>query len=374
MKNYYLFLNAIVICVLASGCRKKESFSFESEGRRLIIEELTDGIPVPFGMTFLPDGNILVTDRPSGNIILVDVPSGSKAILQNVPDVLRHGDGGMLDIAAHPDYKKNGWIYFSYSLTRDSLSTMVVERARLDKNKLIERERLFTALPFYKEPNHFGSRLLLDNGYFFITMGERFFLKDSAQYLTNHLGKIMRIHDDGRIPNDNPFVNLKNALPEIWSFGHRNPQGLAFNPQTNELWEHEHGPKGGDEINIIKPAINYGWPVICYGVDYDGKPIGEGITAKEGMEQPFFYFTPSIAPSGMEFYSGDMIPQWKGDLFVGAMAMKHLNRLVVKDNKVIREERIFPDKKWRVRNVKQGPDGLLYISIDGGKILRIRPS
>jgi glucose/arabinose dehydrogenase len=184
----------------------------------------------------------------------------------------------------------------------------------------------------------------------------------------------MRIFEGGGIPPDNPYVSTKGALPEIWSFGHRNPQGLTINPATGELWEHEHGPKGGDEINIIKPGVNYGWPVICYGIDYDGKPIGDGITEKEGMEQPLYYYVPSIAPSGMEFYTSDVIPNWKGNLFIGAMALRHLNRLVIKDNKVIKEDRLLVDKNWRVRCVKQGLDGFLYIGIDNGPVLRIRPA
>jgi glucose/arabinose dehydrogenase len=204
-------------------------------------------------------------------------------------------------------------------------------------------------------------------------MGERYFLRDSAQTLSNHLGKILRVFEDGSIPPDNPFVNVRGDLPEIWSYGHRNAQGLAINPTTGELWEHEHGPKGGDEINVIKPTLNYGWPVICYGIDYDDKPIGDGITGKEGMEQPLYYYVPSIAPSGMEFYSSETIPQWKGNLFIGAMALKHLNRLVIDDNKVIKEERLLVEKEWRVRCVRQGPEGYLYLGIDTRGIVRIKP-
>ena len=280
----------------------------------------------------------------------------------------------MLDIIVHPDFDKNHIIFYSYSTIReDSTSTMAVDRATLERNRIINRERIFTALPYYKEPNHFGCRLLLKDGYLFVTMGERYFLRDSAQTLSNHLGKIMRVFEDGSTPPDNPYVNTNGALPEIWSYGHRNPQGLAINPVTGELWEHEHGPKGGDEINIIKPAVNYGWPVICHGIDYDGKPIGEGITEKEGMEQPLYYYVPSIAPSGMEFYTADVIPQWKGNLFIGAMALKHLNRLVIRNDSVIKEDRLLTDKDWRVRCVRQGPDGFLYIGIDKGRILRVKP-
>ncbi len=365
------------ICISAClmfSCSGRKSFTQSTDVVTVMVEEVTDGIAVPFAIDFLPDGTMLVTDRPSGRIFSVDIRSGKKTVIQNTPAVLGEGDGGMLDLRVHPDYDQNGWLYFSFATAKDSLSTMVVERARLDGNRLTDRERLFTALPYYKEPNHFGSRLLLTGGYLFITMGERYYLRDSAQHLSNHLGKVIRLHDDGRIPEDNPFVADPGALHEIWSIGHRNPQGLAQHPATGEIWEHEHGPKGGDEINIIKPSLNYGWPLICHGIDYDGSPIGAGITYLDGMEQPSYHFTPSIAPSGMEFYNSTVIPAWKGSLFIGAMALKHLNRLVIKDGRVVTEERVFSDKNWRVRSVKAGPDGFLYLGIDGGKVLRIRPA
>ena len=355
------------------ACNQRQTFPLESEGQSLELEVVTDTVTVPFGMAFLPDGNLLVTDRPKGSLILFDVDNGKRKFIHGLPQVLPSADGGMLDIIIHPDFDRNHFIYYSYStMLEDSTSTMAVDRAVLDGTRIVSRERIFSALPYYKEPNHYGCRLVLRDGYLFITMGERYFLRDSAQTLRNHLGKVLRVFEDGRIPQDNPFVHVRGALPEIWSYGHRNAQGLAVNPDTGELWEHEHGPKGGDEINIIKRTLNYGWPVICHGIDYDGKPIGEGIKEKEGMEQPLYYYAPSIAPSGMEFYTSDIIPQWKGNLFIGAMALRHLNRLVIKDNKVVKEDRLLTDKNWRVRCIKQGPDGFLYIGIDRGPILRIR--
>lgn len=295
-------------------------------------------------------------------------------MLQDVPTVLGKGDGGLLDILVHPNYGTNGWIYFSYTTGDTNSNTMVVDRAKLDGLKLVQRERLFTALPFYKKPLHHGTRLVLNDGFLFFGMGEKTDLADSAQTLSNHLGKILRVHEDGRIPADNPYVNVRNAMPEIWSYGHRNPNGLTLHPTTGELWEHEHGPKGGDEINIIKPKLNYGWPVITFGVNYDDTPVNAGISEKEGMEQPIYYYKPSIAPSGMQFYTSDAIPNWKGNLFIGSMVLTHLNRLVIDDNKVVKEERLLTDKKWRVRSVKQGPDGYLYLGVDGGQILRIIPN
>jgi glucose/arabinose dehydrogenase len=355
-------------------CQQRESFTFENEGMTLEVEVISDSISIPFGMAFLPDGDLLVTDRREGTMMRINVGNGNKTLITGLPSVFASGDGGMLDVIVHPDFKNNQTIYYSYSVIRDdSTSTMVVDRAKLEGTGIVQRETLFTALPYYKEPNHFGCRLLLNDGYLFITMGERYFLRDSAQTLSNHLGKVLRLFEDGSVPKDNPFVQNKKALPEIWSYGHRNPQGLAVNPFTGELWEHEHGPKGGDEVNIIKPAINYGWPVICHGIDYDDTPIGEGITAKDGMEQPLYHYTPSIAPSGMEFYTAEAIKPWKGNLFIGAMAQRHLNRLVIENNRVIKEDRMLVDNKWRIRCVRTGPDGYLYLGIDKGPIVRIKP-
>jgi aldose sugar dehydrogenase len=364
-----------LICFIAScSTKQKDFFIIESEGTKLKVETVTDSITIPFGMDFLPNGQLLVTDRARGNMVLVNTETGEKKLLQGIPKVLGQGDGGLLDILVHPDYKNNGWIYFSYSEGDTTSNTMVVDRAKLDGLKLVQRERLFTALPYYKKPLHHGSRLILKDGYLFIAMGEKTDLQDSAQTLNNHLGKVLRIYEDGKVPQNNPYMDTPNAKPEVWSYGHRNPNGLALNPTTGDLWEHEHGPMGGDEINIIKPRLNYGWPVITYGLNYDSTLVGEGITEKEGMEQPVYYYKPSIAPSGMQFYTSNVIPVWKGNLFIGAMSLRHLNRLVIENNKVIKEERLLTDKNWRVRSVKQGPDGYLYLGVDGGKILRIMPN
>jgi len=220
--------------------------------------------------------------------------------------------------------------------------------------------------------DHYGCRLLLRDGFLFISMGDRL-TRDSAQNLSTHNGKIIRLHEDGRLPADNPFLSTPQARPEIWSYGHRNQQGMDFHPQTGELWIHEHGPKGGDEINIVRPGRNYGWPIITYGEEYEGGPVGKGLTQQEGMEQPVYYYVPSIAPSGMTFYTGEAFAAWKGDIFLGAMAGRHLNRLVIEGNEVIEEERLLEDLHWRIRCVKQGPDGALYIAVDQGMIVRLRP-
>jgi aldose sugar dehydrogenase len=351
---------------------QKKSGLIKSDIGNLQLDTIAKDITIPYGMAFLPNGNLLVTDRSDGKIWLVNLTKKTKSALNNVPPVYGKDQAGMMDIILHPDYPQNGWIYFSYTAEKDGLNGTVVDRAKLEGNTLVNRERIFSSYPFFKNGAHYGGRLILTKGYLFITIGERYALKDSAQTLGSDLGKVIRINDDGSIPTDNPYIKTMGARPEIWSYGHRNPQGLTLHPETGFLWESEHGPKGGDEINIIQPGKNYGWPVITFGVDYSGATIGAGITEKEGMEQPLKYYKPSIGPSGMEFYTGDKMPAWKGNLFIGALALTHLNRLEIKENKVIKEERLFENMKWRVRSVKQGPDGYLYIGVDGGMVLRIK--
>jgi aldose sugar dehydrogenase len=345
---------------------------FESVAARIRVDVVAEGLMVPWGMAFLPDGRLLVSERPTGRLSVADLGTGVTVPVQGVPAVHGKEDGGLLDVVLHPRYRENGWIYFSYAIHTPEGNTTVVDRARLRGTRLVDRQRLFTAQPYIDNSNHFGSRLVLHEGYLFVSLGERD-LRDLAQDLGTHHGKIVRLHEDGRVPDDNPFVRRAGARPEIWSYGHRNPQGLAVNPSTGELWEHEHGPKGGDEVNVIHPGGNYGWPVITYGREYEGGLVGAGLTERKGLQQPLYYYVPSIAPSGMEFYTGDAFPKWRGNLFIGAMALRHLNRLVIETGRVVREERLFADRRWRVRVVRQGPDGLLYIGVDDGRILRLRP-
>lgn len=372
--NSVILLAPLLLSSLFFSCKHEKEWLITGEDVKLKVELVADDITIPFGMAFLPDGRLLVTDRPSGAIIIVDVNSGKKTNIKGLPSVVIDGDGGMLDILPHPDFAKNKQIFFDYAHQDENGGTLAVERATLEGDSIVDRKRVFTAKPYYKKYNFFGSRLLLQDGFLFITTGVTKKYQDTAQLLINHLGKIMRVREDGTVPQDNPFVNVAGALPDIWCLGVRNPQGLTINPFTQEIWENEHGPKGGDEVNIIKGGKNYGWPVITYGLEYDGSPVGAGLTHKEGMEQPFYYYTPSIAPSGMEFYTGNAFPLWKGNLFIGAMVLKHLNRLVIKDGKVVHEERLLKDQGWRVRTVRQGPDGFLYIGVDGGMILRIKPA
>ncbi|MBM3178259.1 MAG: PQQ-dependent sugar dehydrogenase [Bacteroidetes bacterium] len=377
MRIFSLGFLVLTLTLAFQGCKKREHWIVDSEIGKLRLETITDSLIMPFAMVFLPDGNLLVSDRPRGEMLLVNVESGAKTKVKGVPQVHGQGDSGLLDIILDPDFKNNKTIYFDYTLEDSTGFSMAVERAELSGDNLTNRKRLFTAQPYFKDQSFYGSRLLLHDGYLFITTGVDNGKMDSAQKLSNHLGKIMRIKKDGTVPDDNPFVGVKGALPEIWCYGNRNPQGLAIHPETGELWSNEHGPKGGDEVNIIRKGRNYGWPVITYGMEYNDTPIGQGISEKEGMEQPVYYYLPSIAPSGLLFYTGDAFPQWKGNLFIGGMKLTHLNRLVLSGDSVIREERIIDDKEWRVRNVIQSPEGYLYISTDTGlepgRIIRIKP-
>jgi len=353
------------------------SWEYDSQLGRYRVEVVATGVRVPFGMAFLPDSRALVTDRP-GTLWLLDIRTGAMTRVAGVPAVSDSVDGGLLDIEVHPDYARTGWLYFSYSEKTDTGKATVVERARLRDARLVDRQRLFTAYPAVAGDYHFGSRLVLKDGYLFITLGERE-LSALAQELWTDLGKIVRLYDDGRIPNDNPFVGRAGARPEIWSYGHRNPHGLAFHPLTGELWESEHGPLGGDEINVIKRGLNYGWPTVTFGREYDGGPMGDGLTQAPGMEPPVFHYATSAALSGIAFYTGSAFPQWRNNLFVGAMTPRFLARLVVANGRVEREEKLLLEKKWRVRVVQTGPDGFLYLGVQrasdgtGGVIARIRP-
>jgi glucose/arabinose dehydrogenase len=334
-------------------------------------------VTVPWGIAFLPDGRALITDRP-GTLWLLDVRTHGMTRVVGVPAVSDTVDGGLLDIQPHPDYARNGWLYFSYAEKTDTGKATVVERAHLRDGTLVDRQRLFTAYPAVEGDYHFGGRLALNGGYLYITLGERE-ISALAQELWTDLGKVIRLHDDGRIPTDNPFVGRAGARPELWSYGHRNPHGLAFHPETGGLWESEHGPLGGDEINVIKRGLDYGWPTVTFGREYDGGPVGDGLTQATGMEPPVHHYSTSAALSGIAFYTGAAFPRWRNNLFVGAMTPRFLSRLVVDRERVVSEERLLLEKRWRVRVVQTGPDGYLYLGVQrasdgsGGVIARIRP-
>ena len=347
--------------------------AIESDAARFLLQPVAGPLKQPVAMTFLPDGRALVADRAAPAMELLDVRTGKLKPLAGLPPMLVMEDSGLLDVVLHPDFAKNGWIYFSYSEGEPHYSTTVVDRARLDGERLVDRERILTADAWSEDRFHYGGRLAFLDGYLFVTVGDRHH-QDRAQDLDNHAGKILRIRDDGSVPPDNPFVAEHAGHGEIWSYGHRNPQGLAVDAATGTLWADEHGPRGGDELNAIRRGANYGWPVISWGFQYDGGPIGKGIVAQEGMEQPVWSWTQTVAPSDLLVYSGRAFKAWKGNLFLGAMAATHLNRLVVRDGRVILEERLLYPGIVRVRLVEEGPDGAIYVGSDGGGISRLAPA
>ena len=346
----------------------------ESEETEFRVETVASGLQIPWAMAFLPDGRAVVSERTSGRINLLDVKTGEFFPLEGGPeDVFIMDNAGMLDVVTHPAIASNDMIYFCYTAGTSQLNTMVVERARLTQGRLEDRERIFAALPWYHNSIVYGCRLAFQGDYLFVTMGDRWDLRHLSQSPGSHLGKVLRLNHDGSAPRDNPFVEVPGALPEVWSIGNRNPQGLTVHPRSGLLWEHEHGPLGGDEVNIIEAGLNYGWPVITYGKEYSGEPVGDGLTEKGGMEQPVHKYVPSIAPSDMLFYSGNAFPAWQDNLFIGALALKHINRLIIEDNKVIHEERLLVKQAPRVRFIEQGPDDYIYFGTDEGEIQRLIP-
>ncbi|MBM1106725.1 PQQ-dependent sugar dehydrogenase [Aurantibacter crassamenti] len=335
-------------------------------------ELLVEDVAIPWGIAFLPDGSMLITEK-SGELILFK--DGQKNTLSNVPEVYSRGQGGLLDVAVHPDYENNGWIYLSYASEEgeEKGGHTAFTRAKISDNSLTNSQLLYKGSPNTTKGQHFGSRIEFDDkGYVYLSIGERGARDDNPQDITRDGGKIYRFYDDGRIPEDNPFVGTEGAKTAIYSYGHRNPQGLIKNPKTGDIWDNEHGPKGGDEINIIKPGANYGWPVITYGVNYSGTPITDK-TAMDGMEQPIHYWLPSIAPSGMAFITTDNYgADWNGSLLVGSLKFQYLELLKLNGTKVT--DRIELIKGLgRVRDVVQGPDGLIYVGVEGKGVYKLVP-
>lgn len=334
-------------------------------------ETVVSGLNIPWGFVFLPDGAMLINEK-EGKII--HFKDGNKIELQGVPEVYNRGQGGLLDIVLHPEYAANGWIYITFASSdgEDEGGHTALLRAKLEGNALVQKELLYKATPNTTKGQHFGSRIVFDRkGYLYFTIGERGNRDENPQDITRDGGKVYRLHDDGSVPEDNPFVNEPNAKKAIYSYGHRNPQGMVVHPETGEIWTHEHGPKGGDEINIIKKGANYGWPVISYGVNYIGTKFTD-ITKKDGMEQPLHYWDPSIAPSGMAFITSDRYPGWQGDLLVGSLKFQYMDKIVLEDEKVGKEER-FLDGLGRVRSINQGPDGYIYVGIENKGIVKLLP-
>jgi glucose/arabinose dehydrogenase len=326
-------------------------------------------------VAFLPDGGILISER-RGTLRLVNSQGELEPEpIEGLPAIKAHGQGGLLDVVLHPNFKDNNWVYFSYAEPDGRVYGTTVARGRLQGHRIEQLEIIFRMKRKTSSHRHFGSRLVFDSqGLLYITLGDRG-ERPRAQVLNDHAGSVIRLKDDGAVPQGNPFLNKDNVLPGIYSYGHRNIQGAALHPKSGRLWIHEHGPQGGDEINIPAPGANYGWPVITYGVNYViGTKIGEG-TAKRGMEQPIHYWVPSIAPSGMTFYTGDKFTRWQGNLFVGSLKFQQLVRLELDGENITHEERILSDKLGRIRDVRQGPDGYLYLLTDAknGKLIRLSP-
>jgi aldose sugar dehydrogenase len=347
--------------------------TISSEKHSFTIETVVDGLEHPWSVDFLPDGRMLVTERP-GRLRIIENGHLSKPVT-GLPKIKAKGQGGLLDIALDSDYANNQMIYLSYTAKGDGGMGTEVVKAKLDGNKLKDSKVIFRLLPKSDTSYHFGSRLQFGrDGTLYITLGERGG-RLRAQDLGDHAGSLIRINKDGSVPKDNPFINIANARPEIYTYGNRNMQGIAMHPDTGEIWTVEHGPQGGDELNLMKAGVNYGWPVITYGVNYNvGTKIGEG-TKKEGMAQPVYYWVPSIATSSLLFYTGDKFPNWKGNAFVSSLKFGQLARLEMQGNKVVKEERLINGAVGRIREVQQGLDGYIYILTDesNGKLYRIKP-
>lgn len=357
-----------IIFVSLVGEASEPLFKFTSEGQKLQLEKVHKTDDVIWSFKFLPDQKIIFTEK-SGNLKIFDPKTKKEFTIKGTPPVYNVGQGGLLDVALHPNFAKNNLIYLSFSYEENNKSTTALGRGILKNNTLSDFKIIFKSEPAIKSHYHFGSRIVFDDkGFLFLSIGERN-ERDLAQQLNNHYGKILRLNDDGSVPKDNPFATNKMALPAIWSYGHRNPQGMTWSKEHKQLWLTEHGPRGGDEINIINPGKNYGWPVITYGREYYGPKIGS--TERAGMEQPLKYYVPSIAPSNLVFYTADKIKAWKGNLFIGALVLTHLNRVVIENGKPIKEERLLEKWDQRIRDVQLGPDQWLYLATDSGYLVKI---
>ncbi len=367
-----LFLS---LAIIGNDARAQNSVSSPSSLGPLRVTTLVKNLTHPWGMAFLPDGRLLITER-AGRLRIYSNGTLSRPV-SGIPAVYASGQGGLLDVEIDPDFRKNQLVYLTYAEAgANDMAGTAVMRGKLNGNALENTQVLFRQSPKLSSGAHFGSRLVFDkSGHLFVTLGENN-NRITAQYLDHHQGKVVRIMPDGSIPKDNPFVNNNKVRPEIWSYGHRNPQGAALNPWTGKLWVHEHGPKGGDEINIPQTGKNYGWPKITYGINYNGLDIPEAVSNKaEGMEQPIYYWVPSIAPSGMSFYDMNKKSPWYGNLFVGALAGQILVRLELDGDKIIKEERLLKEFSYRFRDVQTGPDGSLYLITDAadGRLLKVDP-
>mgnify|MGYP000642775394 FL=1 len=357
--RYQFLVVTIVFFVIKSVSQNKEY--------EVVVSDLTN----PWGFTFLPDNSMLITEKEGK---LIHFKNDRKTEINNLPEIYVRGQGGFMDIELHPNYKDNGWIYFTYASAKvnGTGGNTSLMRAKLQNNQLVNKQVLYKATPNTRRGQHFGSRIAFDKeNHVYFSIGDRGNRDVNPQDITKDGGKIYRLNDDGSIPKDNPFTNKNGAKKAIYSYGHRNPQGMEINPFTNEIWSHEHGPQGGDEINIIKKGKNYGWPVVSYGINYNGTKFTNK-TSAPGMERPIHYWTPSIAPSGMAFINSDKYGNWKGNLLVGSLKFQYLNRCILKGNNVFKEIKIL-EGLGRVRSVEQGLDGYIYVGIENLGIIKLLP-
>lgn len=363
------------VLFLAASCSGKPDIPKSDTDENYTIETVVSDIAVPWGMVWLPGGEMLITNR-SGELRVFSDGKLRQEPVKGLPEVKVMGQGGLLDIALHPSYKENGWIYITYSSPqgKSSGANTALMRAQIDEGltSLTNQQILYKGVPNTTRGQHFGSRIEFDKeGYLYFGIGDRGNRDENPQDITRDGGKIYRLHDDGSIPEDNPFVDEEGAKKAIFSYGHRNPQGLALRPGTGEIWEHEHGPRGGDEVNLIKKGANYGWPILSFGINYSGTEFAED-TARAGMRQPEWYWDPSIAPSGMTFVTSDRYPEWKGHLLVGSLKFSYVVLCRIENNTVTGDEVLF-EGIGRVRNIRQGPDGYIYVATEGNGIVRIVP-
>lgn len=375
-----LLLAAAPAALIAASPALALDQTFETKSGQIRVQTVAEGLASAWGIAFLPEGGMLVTEK-AGTLRMVSADGKKSEPITGLPKVDARGQGGLLDVALDPEFAENRMVYVSFSEPGDGGNSTAVARGALnaDMTALEKVEVIFSQSPKEDSTKHFGSRLVFDaDGHLFVTLGERSDeeFREQAQDLNSHLGKVIRINKDGSVPDDNPFVGKDGVKPEIYAYGTRNVQAAAINPATGKLWEIEHGPQGGDELNIIEPGANYGWPVVSLGVNYGGSPVGSGEKTKEGMVDAIYSWTPVIAPSGMIFYDGDTFADWKGDLFVGGLRATSLVRLDLDGDKVVGEERMLEDLGLRIRDVAQGPDGAIYVATDGanGQILKVSPA
>jgi len=337
------------------------------------VVTVVEGLANPWGIAFLPDGDILITERP-GRLRVVRAGRLLPDPVPGTPQVRAQGQGGLLDVALHPEFATNRLVYLSYSRPGNRGATTAVARGRFEGDRLTGVEDVIVADAWGTGGQHFGGRLLFDReGFLYLTIGDRG-TPERSQDLGDHAGTTLRLQDDGAVPADNPFAGQAGARPEIYTYGNRNAQGMALHPETGEIWQNEHGPRGGDKLNVIRAGANYGWPRVSFGNHYDGRPISDPTPGGE-FELPVVHWTPAIAPSGLEFYSGDALPQWRGSAFIGALVGQHLRRVVLDGERVVDQEELLAGRRERIRAVRQGPDGFLYLLVDAASapVLRLQP-